>query len=99
MKRTLAVFWLTAILLSLGFGQATHPAPRHIPFDLFRNALPFVKARINGSTPMWFLLDTGSTYSFLDTAQAAALGIKTADAQTITGSGGGQLDLTFAEGL
>jgi hypothetical protein len=103
---------LTALIAALIFaGQAT-PAcaqpiqqraarteAKQIPFEMFRNALPLVQARINGSAPMWFLLDTCSTYSFLDTAAAANLGIKTAGAQTITGSGGGQLNLTFAEGL
>jgi hypothetical protein len=99
MQRLLILVVLGAAIFSQGLAQSTRQLPKQIPFELFRNALPFVQARINGSAPLWFLLDTCSTYSFLDTAQAEALGIKTAGAQTITGGGGGQLNLTFAGGV
>jgi ketosteroid isomerase-like protein/predicted aspartyl protease len=83
--------------------QATDATPRQsvqkIPFELFRNSLIFVQARINNSEPMWFMVDTGSTFSFLDTAKADALGIKTEGRQTLTGGGGGSFEITFAKGL
>jgi PDZ domain/Aspartyl protease len=71
-----------------------------VPFTFFRGALLFVQARINDSAPMWLMVDTASNFSFLDTAQAASLGIKSiGGGATITGGGGGAIELTYARGL
>ena len=56
-------------------GQEAGP----IPFELVGKHI-YVRVRVNGSPPLWFLLDTGATASYLDTGQAIALGIKPHDA-------------------
>lgn len=73
-------------------------APQIIPFELYLNSLIFVRARVNDSAPMWFLLDTASTFSFLDTAKAESLGIKSEGQETITGGGGGAIGISFGKG-
>lgn len=77
-------------------------SPQIIPFELYLNSLIFVEARVNDSAPMWFLLDTASTFSFLDTAKAETLGIKVEKVEgqdTITGGGGGAIGISFGKGV
>jgi predicted aspartyl protease len=97
------VIFFVSLFFSTGADQQTRSISRQgaqkIPFELFRNSLLFLQARVNNSEPMWFLLDTGATWSFLDSAKADALGIKTDGQRTITGGGGGAIDVSFAEGL
>ena len=49
-----------------------------IPFELVGNFV-FLRARANDSKPLWFLLDTGATASYLDVRQATALGLNQDD--------------------
>src|SRR6266446_1213549 len=55
----------------------------HIPFELSSNVI-FLEVRVNGSGPLWFVLDTGAAGTLLDTNRAKTLGIKV--------SGGGNFD-------
>src|SRR5262249_44926925 len=84
-------------------GQRSKPASRQsyqsIPIELFRHSLIFLQARINPSEPMWFLLDSASTWSFLDAAKASALGLKTEGNRTIHGAGENPTEITFAQGV
>src|SRR5436190_1351345 len=54
-----------------------------IPFELTSNLI-FLQVRVNGSEPLWFVLDTGAAGTLLDASRAKMLGIKV--------SGGGDLD-------
>ncbi|HYY43058.1 MAG TPA: retropepsin-like aspartic protease, partial [Pyrinomonadaceae bacterium] len=45
-----------------------------IPFEFISNHI-YVRARLNGSEPLWFLLDTGATASYFDAQRATALGL------------------------
>ena len=76
-----------------------HQGTAKIPFELYLNSLIFLQARVNNSEPIWFMLDTASTYSFLDSTKAEALGIKTEGQNTITGSGGGSIEINFGRGI
>src|SRR5262249_7399940 len=71
--------------------------PARVPFELHLNSLIFLQARVNGSEPMWFVLDSASTFSFLDAGKAEALGIRAENRDSITGSGGGSIEIAFGK--
>jgi predicted aspartyl protease len=48
--------------------------PPEIPFELSGKHI-FLKCRVNGSAPLWFLLDTGAYLSVIDERRALALGL------------------------
>jgi len=60
---------------------------RNIKFEIINN-LPIVQARVNNSDPLWFIFDTGATYTVIDTKRAAALGLKARGKIVSTGSAG-----------
>jgi len=45
-----------------------------IPFERVGNFV-YLRARVNDSEPLWFLLDTGATASYFDTERAKTLGL------------------------
>ena len=47
---------------------------RRIPFERAGNFI-YLRARVNDSEPLWFLLDTGATASYFDVERANALGL------------------------
>ncbi len=86
-------------------GPAPAPAVRfdaggqasQIPFD-DDFGLVFVKVRVNGSRPAWFLLDSGFDANVLGTGLAKALGVKLTDVQRVSQPGGG-IEMGRAAGL
>ncbi|HEX7955714.1 MAG TPA: aspartyl protease family protein, partial [Pyrinomonadaceae bacterium] len=48
----------------------------------------FLRARVNGSRPLWFMLDTGASGSLMDSARARRLGLKYLEKAKLTGMGG-----------
>jgi hypothetical protein len=58
---------------------------------------PLVQVRVNGSKPAWFLLDTASSWMFVDAALAETIGLKTRGARTIMGGGDNEATITFAD--
>jgi len=68
-----------------------------LPIDLDGNAI-FVRARINRSGFLWFILDTGASATLIDARRARALGLKSAG--NIGGSGsGGSIEVKFTKGV
>lgn len=63
--------------------QAAPPATameaRRVPVEIVSGGRIFLQARVNGSDPLWFLLDTGSSRSFLDPGQIQPLGLRNAE--------------------
>jgi hypothetical protein len=57
-----------------------------IPFGLLSNVI-FLQVRVNGSEPLWFVLDTGASATILDAARAKALGIKVSGGGDVEGAG------------
>jgi hypothetical protein len=57
-----------------------------IPFLLSSNVI-FLQVRVNGSEPLWFILDTGAAGTLLDTNRAKALGIKVSGGGYVEGVG------------
>ncbi|MDX6406447.1 MAG: hypothetical protein QOH70_3902 [Blastocatellia bacterium] len=58
----------------------------HIPFQLSSNVI-FLQVRVNGSEPLWFILDTGAAGTLLDTNRAKTLGIKVSGGGNVEGVG------------
>lgn len=46
-----------------------------VPFDLYKNQI-FVPMQVNGSRPLWFILDTGANTAAIDETLSAELGMK-----------------------
>lgn len=58
-----------------------------VPFEMNGNSL-FLQARVNGSGPRWFILDTGAGVSVLNTSTVRSLGLKVGQSGTVNGAGG-----------
>jgi predicted aspartyl protease len=63
-------------------------------FD-WRNGMIFVPVRLNGSRPLSFVLDTGSTRTIVDRALATSLGLKTSGSGSLQGAGAGRIPIEF----
>jgi hypothetical protein len=61
-------------------------------------AMQLFQVRINGSAESyWFLVDTGSSYNFVDAKVAARLGLETRAAGTVHGAGGNAVAVNAAD--
>lgn len=58
-----------------------------IPFELADNLI-YVRARVNGSAPLWFILDTGASATILNERVAKGLGLRAGRREKGTGTGG-----------
>lgn len=67
---------------------------RDIPIEL-NTVHIFLQARVNGSDPLWFILDTGAALSVLNTATAADLGLKMAGKIEGRGAGEGSVEVNL----
>ena len=65
-----------------------------IPFD-FSNEHLMVLGSVNGSKPLWFLIDTGADYNVLNSARLAEMKLTTFGESTTSG-GGGSTGLSYA---
>jgi Aspartyl protease len=65
----------------------TDRAALRIPFELYANVI-LLRARVNNSAPLWFLLDTGASGSLIDSRHARRLGLRRLGAADIKGMGG-----------
>jgi hypothetical protein len=79
-----------------GSNQNAASLPLSIPFDFFSNQI-LIKVSVNGSEPVWFILDSGASGCVLDTALAQKLGIKTEGEKQGTGAGKGTVRVLFAQ--
>ena len=69
-----------------------------VPFDLNANHI-YLRATVNGSRPLWFLLDTGAEMSVVDSTVAASVGLTSVGSATARGSGEGTMKAGFAKGV
>ena len=67
-----------------GFVSGTNAL--RIPFEVSSNLI-FLHVRVNGSVPLWVILDTGAAGTLLDTNRAKALGIKVSGSEEVQGVG------------
>src|SRR5580700_1329314 len=63
-------------------------------FD-WRKGMIFVPVGIDGSRPLSFVLDSGSTRMLIDRRLAADLGLKTSGKSSLQGAGAGRIPLEF----
>jgi hypothetical protein len=63
-------------------------------FD-WRNGMIFIPVRLNGSRPLSFVLDTGSTKMIVDRALATSLGLKAGGSGSLQGAGAGRIPVEF----
>ncbi len=70
-----------------------------IPFEAGPDPRIFFRARINNSQPVYFILDSGATWSFLDPSQVEALSLKTEGQGRITDAQGDPIELTFVKNV
>lgn len=61
----------------------------------WREGLIFLPVRINGSKPLSFVLDTGSTRILIDRKLASDLGLKTSGTGSLQGAGTGRIPIEF----
>jgi hypothetical protein len=64
------------------------------PFDL-RKGMIFIPVHINGSKPLSFVLDTGSSRILIDRALATDLGLKANGSGSLQGAGSGRIPIEF----
>jgi len=76
--------WLVA---AAGCASVQTTEPVEIPFQS-DFGLIWVQTTVNGSAPLWFLLDTGFDYSLIDAAVAQRLGLQVQDPQSVPQPGG-----------
>jgi hypothetical protein len=97
MHRARHVFALFGVALAcLIPASASGQSGTRVPFDLFENNI-LVQARINGSQPVWLVLDTGASIDVLNERLFKSLGLLGAGAVHLN-AGGGAASGTFAEG-
>ena len=82
--------WITATAAAAQKPVAT------IPFDFYGN-LPYLKAGVNGSKTVWFVLDSGASGCVIDKTWAGELGLKTEGKAAGTGAGKGTYEITYAK--
>ena len=101
LRRTLHIRLLTiaalAALCAAGRAQDARPATSakaagqtpvaRVPFEMNGNSI-YLQARVNGSEPRWFVLDTGAGVTVLNATTAESLGLKAGRAGTLRGAGG-----------
>jgi hypothetical protein len=90
-RRVSFAFALLAGLLggpgAISVPASSNAAVARIPFELNGNVL-FLPVRVNGSAPLWFVLDTGAHGSLVNSTVAEALRLPKSGASTSHGAGG-----------
>jgi hypothetical protein len=73
------------------------PSLAAIPFELYGNQI-FVRVRVNGSGPFWFVVDSGAGGWIVDRAHAVRLGLRL-EQETAqgTGAGSGSYDVSYVK--
>jgi len=95
---TLAIYacgWSTQASGSTGKIAFAGPGKKSTFAFGWRKGMIFVPVRINGSRPLSFVLDTGSTRNIIDRGLAKALGLQAAGAGSLQGAGAGRIPVAF----
>src|SRR5690349_9844618 len=65
----------------------------------WQKGMIFVPVRINGSKPLSFVLDSGSTRMIVDRTLAAKLGLKPSGQGSLQGAGSGRISIEFIQNV
>ena len=101
MFRTLAGLIVLAGLLTppdSGSARIPESTPQDIPFQ-FDTRQPIAAVRINGTTAVPFVIDTGASINVIDDAIARAAGIVGGGGRAMAGGGEGVVQATTATGI
>lgn len=103
--KNLAAIVVVLLISTAGWAQS---APDHkfysdtqqalVPFDLYKNQI-FVPMQINGSRPLWFILDTGANTAALDETLAQEIGLKPGGASATQGVGSNDVQMKFLKNI
>jgi len=74
----------------------SHGTNSTFAFEL-RQGMIFVPVRLNGSGPLSFVLDSGSTRMLVDRTRAKELGLKASGTGSLQGAGAGRIPIEFVE--
>jgi hypothetical protein len=97
-----------ALVVPIGVGRPAEPPPTaphdtkkdvplaSVPLTILED-IPYLEVRVNGSTPLWFNIDSGASGCVIDLAQCKRLGIPTEGQAKGTGAGAGTYDVTYAK--
>ncbi|HVE86204.1 MAG TPA: aspartyl protease family protein [Myxococcales bacterium] len=88
---------LVPLLFALSLSAAPS-LPLAVPFDLDSNQI-FVRARINGGEPRWFIVDTGASADVIDAGLVTRLGLKVEGSREGSGAGKGTVKISFVKGV
>ena len=69
-----------------------------VPFDLFKNQI-FVPMQVNGSRPLWFILDTGANTAAVDETLAKRLGLMPEGEAATQGVGSHDVAMKFLKNV
>jgi hypothetical protein len=90
---------------AIGWSQAapnhkfySEPKSATVPFDLYKNQI-FVPLQVNGSRPLWFILDTGANTAAIDEAIAQELGLKAEGGGETQGVGSSGVQMKFLKNI
>jgi hypothetical protein len=100
MRRIFSLFFCLFLssLSVFGSGQNASKPPVSIPLEFFSNQI-LLRVRVNGSEPVWFILDSGASSCVIDTALAQKLGIKTEGEKQGQGAGKGTVRFALAHNV
>jgi hypothetical protein len=94
-----AVFLLGTSSVADPQKEGTHVEPIVTASLSVHDDIPWLQVRVNGSAPLWFILDSGAGGCVVDLKQSQALGLPTEGHAKGTGAGAGTYDVTFARDL
>ena len=99
--KNIATIVVVLMASAMGWSQAapghrfySEPKRTVIPFDLYKNQI-FVPMQVNGSRPLWFILDTGANTAALDETTAKELGLKPEGGAETQGVGSSGVQMRF----
>ncbi len=89
---------LSLIFVNISFGDQPSRPIATIPFQLVEKLI-FLQVQVNGSEPLWVILDSGASGCVIEKQTALKLGLKTAGADQVGGAGAGKTNVTFAKDI
>jgi len=98
MRNLLGTLFCVVIAVAGASGQHEQIASKPLVEIGYRavGKLIYLPVQVNGSSPLWFILDTGAPNSILDTASAQKLNIKALSTGVIHGTGRGEVSANDA---
>jgi len=88
---------LSLTVANINFADQPQPIAT-IPFQLI-GKLIFLQVQVNGSAPLWFILDSGASGFVIAKQTADDLGLKTSGAHQVGGAGAGKTNAPFTHDI